>query len=56
MNGTPPASFTCAWDFTREGMASLFSMFVRNDVESAAISSAPASAVPSEAPRLVAVF
>ena len=55
-NATPPASSTCACSFTLAGMAGFCCTFVRNADVSVAISSEPASAVPSEAPRLVIVF
>ena len=55
-NGTPPASSTLALDLTSAGTAGLFWMPVMNDVVRVAISTAPASAVPIDAPRLVTVF
>ena len=55
-NGTPPASFTCASDFTRSGIAELFSMFPMKVAVTAAIITEPAIAVPSDAPRFVIVF
>ncbi len=56
MNGVPAASFTFACAVTCGGTAGFSSIPFRNDAVSAAISSEPASAVPIEAPRLVAVF
>src|SRR5215470_6958823 len=56
MNGTPAASSTCARDDTSSGIAGLAWMPVKNEVVSAEISTAPARAVPTEAPRLVMVF
>ena len=52
----PPASSTCACCFALAGIAWLCCTFVRNAEVSVAISSEPASAVPSEAPRFVIVF
>ncbi len=53
MNGTPVASSTCAFDDTSCGTAGFEWMPVKNDAVSAEMSTAPASAVPIEAPRLV---
>ena len=55
-NGTPLDSSTWALDDTWEGMAALAWTPVRNDVVRTEIRTAPASAVPIEAPRLVTVF
>src|SRR5262250_489979 len=52
----PPASSTCALEATSWGTAGLCWMPVRKEVVSAEMSTAPASAVPMEAPRLVTVF
>ena len=56
MNGTPPARLVCAWATTRSGTAGLFWTPVRNEAVSAEMSTAPASAVPIEAPSWVPVF
>ena len=50
MNGMPLASSTCAFDETCSGMAGLPWMPVKKDEVSAEIRTAPASAVPMEAP------
>ena len=55
-NGTPPASSTSAVGVDPSGTSGLSAMPVRNEAVSAEISTAPASAVPIEAPRLVTVF
>ena len=52
----PLASSTVACDETSAGTAGLDWIPVRNDAVSTAIKNEPASAVPIEAPRLVAVF
>lgn len=52
----PLASLTCAFDETCSGMAGLSWMPVKKDAVRAEISTAPASAVPMDAPRLVMVF
>src|SRR5262249_779469 len=54
--GMPPPSSPCALDATSLGTAGLFMTPVRNDEVSAEMSTAPASAVPMDAPRLVTVF
>ena len=56
MNATPPASSTSACCVASRGMTGLCATFVRNAEVMVAISSEPASAVPSEAPRFVIVF
>src|SRR5262245_61292781 len=56
MNGAPLDNITCAWVDTEAGTSGLLAIPDRNDEVSAAISTAPASAVPTEAPRLVTVF
>ena len=56
MNGTPPASSTCGWEARSLGTAGLFWTPLRNDAVKAEMSTAPASAVPMEAPRWVTVF
>ncbi len=56
MNGAPAARLVCAWVTTRSGTAGLFAMPVRNDAVSAEMSTAPASAVPIDAPSWVPVF
>jgi hypothetical protein len=54
--GTPFVSCTCADSVTLAGTASLVWRPVKNVDVSAPMSTAPASAVPSDAPRLVIVF
>ena len=56
MNGIPLASSTSAWALTSSGTSGFSSIPARNDEVRPAISKDPARAVPSEAPRLVAVF
>ena len=56
MNGTPLASSVLALDLMSAGIAGLFWIPAISDVVSAAMSTAPLSAVPIEAPRLVTVF
>ena len=56
MNCTPLSSSTLAWLLTWSGTAGFCSTPVRNEDESAAIRIDPASAVPTEAPRLVTAF
>ena len=56
MNGAPPASCTLAWSLTDCGTSGFWSIPARKDVASAATSTEPASAVPSDAPSWVAVF
>ena len=56
MNGTPPASWVCACETTLSGTLGLFSMPVKNDAVIAEMSTAPASAVPIDAPSWVPVF
>ena len=53
MNGTPPARFVCALAATRSGTAGLFWTPVRNEAVSAEMRTAPASAVPIDAPSCV---
>ena len=52
----PSASSTVAVDVTSEGTSGFCSIPVRNDVVRAEMSTAPASAVPIDAPRFVTVF
>lgn len=55
-NGAPSSSLTCACDTTDAGTSGLFWIPARNEPVSEAIRIEPASAVPSEASRLVDVF
>ena len=54
--GTPEASSVWACEARSAGTSGLFWIPVKNDEVSAEMSTAPASAVPMEAPRLVTVF
>ena len=56
MKGAPPASWTSAVADRFSGTCGLSSIPDRNDEVSAEISTAPAKAVPIEAPMLVKVF
>ena len=56
MKGIPPASSSAPWTATLSGTSGLFWMPVRNDAVSAEMSTAPARAVPIEAPSWVPVF
>ena len=56
MNGTPLVSSVCAFDVRSSGTPGCSAMPVKNDAVSADISTAPASAVPIESPRLETVF
>src|SRR5438128_411976 len=55
-NGMPAASSTCALEETFSGILGLSLMPLKNDELNAEMSTAPASAVPIDAPRLVNVF
>jgi len=55
-NGTPSASCICACDSRVAGISGLSWMIAKNEALSAEMSTAPASAVPIEAPSWVPVF
>ena len=56
MNGTPLASSVFAFETTLDGTLGLFSMPVKNAAVIAEMSTAPARAVPIDAPSWVPVF
>jgi hypothetical protein len=56
MNGTPPASSTCAFETTQLGTLGFCWMPEKNEAVSGEMSTAPAKAVPIDAPSCVPVF
>ena len=56
MNGTPLVSSVCAFDVRSSGTAGFPAIPVKNELVRTAMSTAPASAVPIDAPRFVMVF